>query len=164
MRSRKQPTNAAHWGKSSSAGFVAVSNVDNPSSASPTTIDGGVLFVTAHPDDETMFFLPTITRLLEAWGHDRVYLLCLSTGNFDGLGHKRTRELLDCCVGELGFRPGHVVCVDDPLMQDGPNVEWDVQHIAQILDTFVRDHDISQVIIIVLVSQSNSLTLNLTWC
>ncbi len=37
-----------------------------------------VLLVTAHPDDETIFFSPTISGLIAANKH--VYLLCLSTG------------------------------------------------------------------------------------
>lgn len=39
-----------------------------------------VLLVTAHPDDECMFFGPTIFRLCEQ-GAD-VHLLCLSNGTF----------------------------------------------------------------------------------
>lgn len=39
-----------------------------------------VLLVTAHPDDEAMFFGPTILGLLAA-GAD-LYLLCLSSGNY----------------------------------------------------------------------------------
>lgn len=39
-----------------------------------------VLFVTAHPDDECMFFAPTILSLVKE-GYC-VYLLCLSAGNF----------------------------------------------------------------------------------
>lgn len=39
---------------------------------------GRVLLVTAHPDDETVFFGPTITAL-HSFGHE-VYLLCLTTG------------------------------------------------------------------------------------
>lgn len=39
-----------------------------------------VLIVTAHPDDECMFFGPTIFRLCEQGAE--VYLLCLSNGNF----------------------------------------------------------------------------------
>ena len=36
------------------------------------------LVVTAHPDDESMFFLPSVVTLLDlGW---RVHLLCLSTG------------------------------------------------------------------------------------
>lgn len=39
---------------------------------------GRVLLVTAHPDDETVFFAPTVTALRNA-KHD-VFLLCLTTG------------------------------------------------------------------------------------
>jgi N-acetylglucosaminylphosphatidylinositol deacetylase len=37
------------------------------------------LIVTAHPDDETMFFAPTVLHLVEQGL--RVALLCLSTGS-----------------------------------------------------------------------------------
>lgn len=39
---------------------------------------GKVLLVTAHPDDETVFFAPTVTALQNS-GHN-VFLLCLTTG------------------------------------------------------------------------------------
>lgn len=45
----------------------------------PIRQPGNVLLVTAHPDDETVFFGPAITAL-----HSRgseVYLLCLTTGS-----------------------------------------------------------------------------------
>jgi len=40
---------------------------------------GRVLFVTAHPDDECMFFAPTILTLTRSGQYD-VFLLCLSSG------------------------------------------------------------------------------------
>lgn len=40
--------------------------------------DVRALIVTAHPDDECMFFAPTIIRLVEL--NARVHLLCLSKG------------------------------------------------------------------------------------
>eukprot|EP00035_Acanthoeca_spectabilis_P037791 m.47445 g.47445 ORF g.47445 m.47445 type:complete len:102 (-) comp8864_c0_seq1:2284-2589(-) len=46
---------------------------------------GTVLLVTAHPDDEAMFFGPTIARMRRL-GHT-VHILCLSTGNFEGPWH-----------------------------------------------------------------------------
>ena len=42
---------------------------------------GRVLFVTAHPDDECMFFAPTILSLTRSGQYD-VFLLCLSSGNY----------------------------------------------------------------------------------
>lgn len=41
-------------------------------------INDVILFVTAHPDDESMFFAPTILNLAKE-GYS-IYLLCLSAG------------------------------------------------------------------------------------
>ena len=49
-----------------------------------------ILYVIAHPDDEAMFFVPSITQLRTT---NDLYLLCLSNGNFDGLGKIREKEL-----------------------------------------------------------------------
>jgi LmbE family N-acetylglucosaminyl deacetylase len=49
------------------------------------------VFVFAHPDDESMFFLPTIRSLVDAG--EKVWLLCLTTGNYDGLGKLREKEM-----------------------------------------------------------------------
>jgi len=48
-----------------------------------------VLLVTAHPDDEAMFFSPT---LLAAPRGVQVYSLCLSYGDSEGLGQVRREE------------------------------------------------------------------------
>jgi N-acetylglucosaminylphosphatidylinositol deacetylase len=48
------------------------------SSIKPT---GRSLLITAHPDDECMFFAPTILALTRTAPED-VYLLCLSNGMF----------------------------------------------------------------------------------
>ncbi|XP_068326135.1 uncharacterized protein [Pyrus communis] len=50
-----------------------------------------VLFVVAHPDDESMFFTPTINYLTSR-GHN-VHILCLSIGDADGKGTTRKEEL-----------------------------------------------------------------------
>ena len=42
-----------------------------------------VLLITAHPDDEVMFFSPVV-RGLRMTGH-RVFFLCVSTGSYYGL-------------------------------------------------------------------------------
>ena len=47
-----------------------------------------VLFVTAHPDDEVMFFAPTLITLAKK-DPNMVYILCLS----EGLGFGRDMEL-----------------------------------------------------------------------
>ena len=50
-----------------------------------------ILLVTAHPDDECMFFTPSVRHFVSKG--DRVDLLCLSTGNYDGMGGIRRGEL-----------------------------------------------------------------------
>ena len=46
----------------------------------PKSTPKRVLLVTAHPDDECMFFGPTIAHLIRE-GHE-VFILCLSTGRY----------------------------------------------------------------------------------
>lgn len=92
-----------------------------------------ILLVIAHPDDESMFFLPTLLALRRA--HLALYLLCLSTGNAYGKGCVRSKELLNVCrwlqvrLGCTRSRTGshqacanqipvdHVHIVDSPQLQ-----------------------------------------------
>jgi N-acetylglucosaminylphosphatidylinositol deacetylase len=88
-----------------------------------------VLFLTAHPDDEAMFFTPTIKGL-----HDlgyKLYILCLSTGNGDGLGKVREKELEVAAKG-LGFTGWKTI--DDEKLQDGKNKEWKTEDIIRHLE------------------------------
>jgi hypothetical protein len=50
-----------------------------------------ILVITAHPDDEAMFFSAAVLRLRKTGA--RVDFLCLSEGNFDGLGGVRSAEM-----------------------------------------------------------------------
>ena len=54
-----------------------------------------ILLVTAHPDDECLFFFPLINEIVRQGG--QVDLLCLSSGNHDGLGQIRQAELKRSC-------------------------------------------------------------------
>jgi len=54
------------------------------------------LLVIAHPDDEAMFFSPMLYNLNQYTNYN-VYLLCMSSGNFAGLGETRKRELEKSC-------------------------------------------------------------------
>jgi N-acetylglucosaminylphosphatidylinositol deacetylase len=58
-----------------------------------------ILYVIAHPDDEAMFFVPSILELRRT---NNLHLLCLSNGNADGLGKIREKELHASCK-YLGF-------------------------------------------------------------
>jgi N-acetylglucosaminylphosphatidylinositol deacetylase len=52
-----------------------------------------ICLLIAHPDDEAMFFAPTVLALTRPELGNHVKILCLSTGNADGLGDTRRREL-----------------------------------------------------------------------
>jgi len=81
------------------------------------------LLVVAHPDDESMFFSPTICSLLEQ--QQTIHILSLSNGNFDGLGKTREVELMRA-AGVLGISPPnkYVTCLDVRHFQDGPKETW----------------------------------------
>lgn len=94
-----------------------------------------VLCVTAHPDDESMFFVPVL-RCAAAAGM-RVHLLCLSTGNAEGLGDRRRGELR-AAWRALALPDGTVDVVDDPRLQDGMRTVWDVDSAAAIVQDCLR--------------------------
>ncbi|KAF6767755.1 hypothetical protein AHF37_02311 [Paragonimus kellicotti] len=77
--------------------------------AASVNLPGPVLLVTAHPDDEAMFFTPTLLWLQKAG--IPVDLLCFSVGDFDGLGSVRHTELLNAAK-HFGIRQLRVI--DNP--------------------------------------------------
>uniref|UniRef100_K7GJJ4 N-acetylglucosaminylphosphatidylinositol deacetylase n=1 Tax=Pelodiscus sinensis TaxID=13735 RepID=K7GJJ4_PELSI len=95
--------------------------------------DVRALILTAHPDDEAMFFAPTILSL----GRFRaeLWLLCGSTGNYYNQGEIRKKELVQSCA-ILGIPPSNVTVIDHRDLPDDPAVEWD----TQLLSAFVLKH------------------------
>jgi N-acetylglucosaminylphosphatidylinositol deacetylase len=75
-----------------------------------------VLILIAHPDDECMFFGPTITSL-RTLTKSRVHVLCLSTGNADGLGSLRKKELVKSCQ-ILGVPASNVKSLENPYVRE----------------------------------------------
>lgn len=100
----------------------------------------GVLFITAHPDDETAFFVPII-RFLKKKGHE-IYLLCLSVGErCDGevnifTSITRLKELKKACES-LGISPNHVYVGKIPLnytYPDGQTFFWNSFEVSDTID------------------------------
>lgn len=102
----------------------------------PTLVNKRILLLIAHPDDEAMFFSPALTRLAAPELGNTVIILCLSSGDADGLGEVRRKELVESAL-MLGVREReHVVVLDDEKLQDGMDEAWDAKYIATILTKF----------------------------
>ncbi|KAK8865623.1 hypothetical protein IAR55_000767 [Kwoniella newhampshirensis] len=101
------------------------------------------LILTAHPDDEVMFFSPTVLHLT-GLGWD-VRGLCLSIGDSQGLGEKRRKELVES-YSVLGVEKGNVEIIDHPYLQDGMNNYWDEMTVAGLVQDSLSYHPVDLII------------------
>ncbi|XP_056253712.1 N-acetylglucosaminyl-phosphatidylinositol de-N-acetylase [Seriola aureovittata] len=101
------------------------------------------LIVTAHPDDECMFFAPTIIRLVEL--NASVHLLCLSEGNYHNQGAQRKQELLKSCA-VLGIPASRVTVVDHKKLPDDTKAEWSVSLVSSVIVRHIRAHSVNMVL------------------
>ena len=111
-----------------------------------------IVFLIAHPDDEAMFFAPTLLALTEKSLGNHVKILCLSSGrsgsvhllqiwrlialclgDADGLGEVRKKELTESAI-QLGLRsPSDVLVIEDENFRDSMTATWDKSLIANLL-------------------------------
>eukprot|EP01018_Ginkgo_biloba_P011254 Gb_01583 [translate_table: standard] len=103
-----------------------------------------VLLVLAHPDDESMFFVPTILYLTSLCQLD-FYILCISTGNAEGKGSVRKDEMLRAC-SVLKVPIGNVNILDHSALQDGFDKPWNHRLLAEIIAQEITTHDIDTLI------------------
>ncbi|KAK3301667.1 putative deacetylase LmbE-like domain-containing protein [Chaetomium strumarium] len=99
----------------------------------PTLRNKRICILIAHPDDEAMFFAPTVQALTRPGLGNHVKILCLSSGNADGLGETRKRELAKSGL-ILGLRkPDDVFVVDKPEFPDSMTTTWDTAKLSSLL-------------------------------
>lgn len=91
-----------------------------------------VLLITAHPDDETMFFTPTIRLMTEL--SMQVTLLCLS----HGIGLNRQEELKEACKA-LGIE--ECICLDEPELQDGFDQDWSPEVVSEAVGRTLQKYE-----------------------
>ncbi|GAA6024492.1 hypothetical protein JCM10207_004513 [Rhodosporidiobolus poonsookiae] len=120
--------------------FLPSSLVDKELSAAKS-----VLWIIAHPDDESFFFAPTILGLLSNPAQPAGGLLCLSIGNHDGLGAVRRAELEASCA-VLGIPEDRCAVVDSPALPDSPDAWWTRDSIAPHVRQLVREWDVEAVV------------------
>eukprot|EP01080_Neovahlkampfia_damariscottae_P007185 gene7185-11497_t len=96
--------------------------------------------IIAHPDDESMFFTPTITSISK---YTNLHLLCLSSGNFDGIGETRKKELEKSST-YLNFKSFKII--EDDSLQDGMKNHWKKEIISSEIEKFQKEHDVDMII------------------
>ncbi|XP_028070329.1 probable N-acetylglucosaminyl-phosphatidylinositol de-N-acetylase isoform X4 [Camellia sinensis] len=101
------------------------------------------LLVMAHPDDESMFFTPTINYLTSR-GHN-LHIVCISTGNADGMGNIRKEELYQASA-VLKVPLQQVKILDHPDLQDGFGKVWSCDLLARIIEEEILSHAIDLII------------------
>ena len=105
---------------------------------------GKVLFIIAHPDDECMFFGPSLHQAIGQSGPSNVYILCLTNGNYYGHGKVREKELFESCF-LFGLQRDNVKILDNPYLQDG-NESWDNRKIITEIHKFINGYNINTVV------------------
>jgi len=102
-----------------------------------------VMVITAHPDDECLFFSPILLNLIRR-GLE-VHVLCLSSGDFYGLGTLRAHEFRRS-ASALGVAPDFAHLVNDSRLSDGPGRYWPPEVVASVVDSFVTTYRIDVVV------------------
>ncbi|XP_010275006.1 PREDICTED: N-acetylglucosaminyl-phosphatidylinositol de-N-acetylase isoform X1 [Nelumbo nucifera] len=102
-----------------------------------------ILLVIAHPDDESMFFCPTILYFMSR-GYN-FHILCMSTGNADGKGNIRKEELYQACL-VLKIPRHQVKIIDHPDLQDGFEVMWSHSLLSSIIQDEIANQNIDLLI------------------
>lgn len=99
-----------------------------------------IILLIAHPDDESMFFSPTLQALTHPSLQNHLKILCMSTGDADGLGNTRRLEL-EAAALTLGLRRKEDVFVlDDERFKDGMKEDWRADDIVRVLASAFAPH------------------------
>ncbi len=94
-----------------------------------------LLLIVAHPDDECLFFSPTL-RVLQTQYHQNLSLVVLSRGNHAGLGQIRAMELHGSCRA-LNIPGNRCLSLDLLQIKDDPKVWWSEQQLIPIIEEYV---------------------------
>lgn len=106
----------------------------------PELKNKSILLLIAHPDDEAMFFGPSILSLSSSKNRNHIKILCLSTGNATGQGEVRREELLNS-ARQLGVNAqDDVQIVEDSRFQDGQHIHWKSTDVASMLGEIYGKH------------------------
>jgi N-acetylglucosaminylphosphatidylinositol deacetylase len=95
-----------------------------------------ILLIIAHPDDESMFFIP----FLNYFKGSEISLLCLTNGNSSGLGKVREKELNQ--VSSL-LSLKEITILNDEEFPDSMTSTWSSSSVAKAISTYLSTHEIN---------------------
>ncbi|XP_014467558.1 PREDICTED: N-acetylglucosaminyl-phosphatidylinositol de-N-acetylase isoform X2 [Dinoponera quadriceps] len=99
-----------------------------------------LLLVTAHPDDEVMFFGPLVYWLTRS-KVTKVYLLCLSMG-----GDKRRIDELWASAKILGIPEANITIIISSELPDDQTVQWPIDEVAESILQYIEIYKINAVV------------------
>ncbi|KYM83945.1 PREDICTED: N-acetylglucosaminyl-phosphatidylinositol de-N-acetylase [Atta cephalotes] len=99
-----------------------------------------LLLVTAHPDDEVMFFGPLVYWLTRSKASE-IYLLCLSMG-----GDRRRIDELWECTKVLGIPEANVTIIMSGELPDDQGVQWPTDTVAESILQYIEMYKINAVV------------------
>ena len=97
---------------------------------------GSVLLIIAHPDDEIMFWTPTIQTFLG--NNITLKILCLSNGNYNGLGELREKEFDDISRA-LNLPDNQILNMQE--LQDNINLKWEPSIVSEQIEEFLKNNE-----------------------
>jgi N-acetylglucosaminylphosphatidylinositol deacetylase len=103
-----------------------------------------VLLVTSHPDDECMFFGPTILSLTKNPAVS-LFLLCMSNGDYRREGRTRKGELYQACK-VLGIQEDNITVLSYTKLRDDPSLRWRDEIVSEVVLQTIESQDIDTVI------------------
>ncbi|SOV74785.1 N-acetylglucosaminylphosphatidylinositol deacetylase, putative [Plasmodium sp. gorilla clade G3] len=102
-----------------------------------------ISIIVAHPDDELMFFFPTIKFLFDKKKKKNIFILSLSNGNYYGYGNIREKELYKVW-SYIGGEKNNCHIWNDNKIQDGW-LYWDEKYIFKLIKNYCAQYDIKTI-------------------
>ncbi|CAX45281.1 N-acetylglucosaminyl-phosphatidylinositol de-N-acetylase, putative [Candida dubliniensis CD36] len=108
--------------------YTSIVTTPKNSNSINTITNSNITYIIAHPDDEVMFFAPSIIELKKAKYNNQINLICFSKGNYiKSMDEIRQSELI---------QSSRILGIDQVSIfdyQDGMNETWQLNDIVQSL-------------------------------
>ena len=95
-----------------------------------------ILLIIAHPDDEIMFFYPSLKNFLKY--NIKIRILCLSNGNYEGQGIIREGEFSQVMKN---LKIENFEILDDEKLKDDMRIKWDENYVAEKIKNYFLKED-----------------------